>query len=69
MAATTWLGACGTDGSSPPVVCPPVVDYDAQTRERAAAAVEALPADSPILTLLEDYGVLRAQARACARAS
>lgn len=47
------------------VVCPPVVEYDAEFRERAAVEIESLPAGSAVLRLVEDYAALRAAARAC----
>ncbi|WP_218128500.1 hypothetical protein [Rhodospira trueperi] len=39
--------------------------YDAATLDAAADAVEALPPDSPLIPLLSDCAVLRAQSRAC----
>ena len=47
--------------------CPPVVGYDAELQERAAAEVEILPEGSEVAELLSDYAVMRDQARACAR--
>jgi hypothetical protein len=59
--------ACGTAGSDRPAmaVCPPVVGYDAEVQERAAAEVEALAEGSAVAELLSDYAVMRQQARAC----
>jgi len=47
--------------------CPPVVGYDAELQERAAAEVETLLKGSAVAELLSDYAVMRDQARACAR--
>ena len=59
-------GGCGTGGSEPSVtVCPPVIDYGAELRTRAATEVEGLPEDSAVVALLSDYAVMRDQARAC----
>ena len=65
VAVMGLLTACGTGASeTPAVVSPPLVDYDPAFRAAAADAVEALPADSPIIVLLEDCGELRAKVRA-----
>ncbi|KAA5602810.1 hypothetical protein F1188_20240 [Roseospira marina] len=63
--ATLWLAACATAGSEPAVVCPPLMAYDRATLAAAADAVDALPADSPLIPLLADYAQVRAQIRAC----
>jgi hypothetical protein len=64
---TSLPSGCGTAGSdrSPAAVCPPVVEYGAELQATAAAEVEALPAGSPVASLLSDYAVMRDQARAC----
>ena len=52
--------------SSPSItVCPPVADYDQPTQSRAATDLKLLPSGSPVLGMLEDYAVMRDQARAC----
>jgi len=63
------LAGCGTAGSDrpPAAACPPVVGYDAELQERAAAKVEALAEGSAVTELLSDYAVMREQARACER--
>lgn len=66
MIAMTSLSACGTAGSDHGT-CPPVVEYPAAVRERAAVEIEALPKDSVIVGIMADYHVLRQQARACRR--
>jgi hypothetical protein len=65
--ATISLGGCGTAGSErpPPEACPPVVGYDAELQERAAAEIDALAEGSAVAALLSDYAVMRDQARAC----
>jgi len=63
--ALALLTGCATARSDPAVVCPPLIAYDPATQARAAEAVEALPADSPLIPLLADYAQVRAQIRAC----
>jgi hypothetical protein len=67
--AAISLAGGGTAGSDrpPAATCPPVVGYDAELQERAAAEVDALAEDSAVAELLSDYAVMRDQARACAR--
>lgn len=62
------LSGCATVGSDPSkrAVCPPVVEYTRELRERAAEELARLPEGSMIAEMLSDYGVLREQARACA---
>ena len=63
----SWLAGCGTGGSDRAVTtaCPPVVEYSAEFQARAAAELEALPADTPLTEMLSDYAVMRDQARVC----
>ncbi len=65
--ATSWLGGCATGGSEAPLVavCPPVVEYSAEFRARAAEELELLPERSAIIEMLGDFAVMREQARAC----
>jgi hypothetical protein len=65
--AASWLGARATGGSEPPVVavCPPVVEYSAEFRARMVEELELLPEGSAIIEMLDDYAVMRKQARAC----
>lgn len=56
------LGGCATGSSD---ACPPIVEYGKEQLEEAAKAVEALPEGSPLVEMLADYAVLRAQVRAC----
>ena len=67
--AAISLAACATAGSDRPLAaaCSPVVGYDAELQERAAAEVETLPEGSAVAGLLGDYAVMRDQARACSR--
>ncbi|TCO68498.1 hypothetical protein [Rhodovulum euryhalinum] len=60
-----WLTACATGASDGGAPCPPVVDYTAADQARAADEVEALPEGAVIVRMLNDYAVLRDQARAC----
>ena len=62
--ATSLLAACATarsDGGG----CPPVPAYSREFLARAAGEVGKLPAGSAVEQMLGDYGVVRAQARAC----
>lgn len=62
--ATSWLSGCAQTISSG---CPPVPDYDRALRLRAATELAALPPQSALERMLDDYAVMRAQARACRR--
>ena len=46
-------------------VCPPVVEYSAEFRARAAGEMEILPEGSAIVEMLSDYAVMREQASLC----
>jgi creatinine amidohydrolase/Fe(II)-dependent formamide hydrolase-like protein len=64
--ATILFAGCARVGSDPvAVVCLPVVEYSKDFQLRAADEVAALPDGSAIVEMLEDYAVMRAQARAC----
>ncbi len=66
MIVTSLLSACATVSSERfTSVCPPVVEYDAGFQARAAEEVKALPERASIVEMLNDYAVLREQARAC----
>jgi hypothetical protein len=53
-------------GSDPiAAACPPVVEYSRDFQLQAADEVAALPDGSAIVEMMEDYAVMRAQARAC----
>ena len=65
--ATSLLSGCATvrsDGSGPGA-CPPVVEYSREIKVRAAEELGTLSDGSAIAEMLADYGVMRAQARAC----
>ena len=60
------LSGCAMVSSEPRAsVCPPVVQYNRETQERAALEVEGLPKGAAITEMLSDYAVLRDQVRAC----
>ena len=65
LIATLWLTGCAMGGSDARAPCPPVVDYTAAERARAADEVEAMPEGAAVVRMLSDYAVLRNQARAC----
>lgn len=56
------LASCATAASD---ACPPVVAYARAEEQQAAADLALLPPGSPLLRMLEDYAVLRAQSRLC----
>lgn len=59
------LSACAREVfDSRPSVCPPVVQYDRETQNRAALEVEGMPEGAAITGMLSDYSVMRNQARA-----
>jgi len=63
--ATSLLAGCATarsDGGG----CPPVPAYSREFLARAADELERLPSGSAIEQMLNDYAVMRDQARACA---
>jgi len=63
---TSLLSACATVSSEPVVgVCPPVVEYNRETQDRAALEVEGLPESAAITGMLSDYSVIRDQAHRC----
>lgn len=62
--AMSLLGGCGT-GASDGAPCPPVVEYDAGFRARAAGELAQLPSGTAIEKMLTDYHVMRQQARTC----
>ena len=57
----TGCGAAGSDGG----VCPPVIDYSLAEQVRVADELRGLPPGAAVREWIKDYGVLRAQARAC----
>lgn len=65
MIAMLWLTGCAMPGSKTRAPCPPVVNYSVLEQTRAANEVEALAKDAVIVRMLNDYAVLRDQARAC----
>lgn len=63
---TSLLTACATVSSERIVgVCPPVVEYDAGLQASATEEVLLLPDGSIVVELLNDYAVMREQARGC----
>ena len=62
------LSGCAT--TNPPVVavktmCLPLKAYTPEEQKAAAQALAALPPDSPILGMIEDYKAMRDSDRAC----
>jgi hypothetical protein len=48
-----------------PELCPKVVNYDSATETSLANAINTLPPDSVLRRMINDYGVMRAEARDC----
>jgi phage terminase large subunit-like protein len=65
LSALTLLLCLGSCGTAPSDICPPVAAYDGAMMQRAAQDLAALPEDSPIVRMMEDYSVMRSQARLC----
>ncbi|PWS34420.1 hypothetical protein DFH01_25735 [Falsiroseomonas bella] len=66
IALMVLLGACAPVGSEP--ACFAVVPYDAPSQRQAAVELAALPGDSALARMIDDYGDLRARIRgACGR--
>ena len=65
--ATSWLTGCATAGFEPGGVaaCPPVVEYSREFQARAAEELAVLPEGSAIVEMMNDYAVMRDQARVC----
>jgi len=57
------LSACASHTPIP--VCPEPVPYTAEQQNQAADELEALPPGSILPRFMQDYGILRAQVRAC----
>jgi hypothetical protein len=62
IAATVLLAGCAAAGSDGPL-CPALVPYPPEVQMRAADELAALPPDSVLARLVEDYGELRARIR------
>lgn len=60
--ASLLLSACTTVPSD---VCPTLVPYSPADQARAADELVALPDQSVIARMIADYGVTRAEIRAC----
>lgn len=63
--AVSLLTACATENSDPACICPPVKAYDRGFQTQLAKEIEAAPDDAAFPVAMQDYAVIRAQARAC----
>jgi hypothetical protein len=63
LALMALVSGCAAGASKP--VCPSLFTYTPEEQARAADELDALPPDSMVATLVEDYGVVRAEIRAC----
>lgn len=61
LTAAALLSGCATADFE----CPIPKEYSAEVQGQAADELEALPEGSLVAELVADYGVLRAQSRAC----
>ncbi|MAY89498.1 MAG: hypothetical protein CML02_22625 [Pseudooceanicola sp.] len=63
----SWLTGCATADfeAGGVAACPPVVEYSREFQARAAEELEMLPDGSAIAEMLNDYAVMREQARLC----
>ena len=61
----SFLAACAMGNSDPACVCPPVKQYDRAFQTKLAQEIEAAPEDVAFPIALQDYALMRAQARAC----
>lgn len=68
LIALIALAGCAPAITSSPT-CPPVPAYPQPLLDRAADELELLPPASAIEGLLDDYGIMRRQARVCAGAA
>lgn len=61
------LGACdpGTSEVVVKIVCPTIMQYDAETQERALKEYDALPKGSALRLFIGDYKRLRDQVKVC----
>ena len=61
------LGACNPESSEVVVkiVCPTIMQYDAETQDRALAEYNALPKGSALRLFIGDYKRLRDQIMIC----
>ena len=55
------LAGCGHNTA---LVCPSIVPYSQSIQQGAAAELKALPSNSIVARMMEDYGELRAHIRA-----
>jgi hypothetical protein len=69
LSAPMFLTSCATGSSSTVLVCPPIAEYTEEFQGKAADDLSKVPVESPIWTLLQDYGRLREQIRECKRQS
>ncbi|QDL92560.1 hypothetical protein FDP22_12665 [Paroceanicella profunda] len=63
LGATVLMSSCGKSGSEP--VCPSLVPYSPEVQEQALRELRGLPPGSVLPRFLDDYGVMRAEVRAC----
>ena len=60
------MSACATVSSKSVIwVCPPVVEYDTEFQALAVDELQLLPVSSIVVEMLNDYTVIREQARGC----
>lgn len=63
LALAAVLTGCAAGPSNP--TCPALVTYSPEEQARAADSLEALPQESALRKMINDYGTLRQMVRAC----
>jgi hypothetical protein len=63
--AVSLLTACAGVNSNPAAACPPIKEYDRKFQNRLADEIEAAPLNAAFPVVVQDYGVLREQLKAC----
>ena len=67
MIAASWLTGCATAGfeANGVAVCPPVMEYSREIRNRAMEELAMMQDGSAVVEMMGDYAVMRNQAHAC----
>ena len=58
----------GISDSRIATVCPPVIEYSRAFQARGSLELTLLRDESAVVTMMQDYAVMREQARSCADA-
>ena len=63
--AVSLLTACATANSDPACVCPPVKEYSKEIQRQLADEIENASQSAVFPLVLQDYELMRAQAKSC----